>query len=444
MTDYPFYEDVADAKLFSYTQIDKNYLRNLPEEESIKNVQDLIAFCAKVSNPAKQYDLETADRLINYLITHKHWSPLEMADITLEIDTTRDIGRQILRHVTFRWQEFCVSGDTQITLETPSYVESGKRKHSYKRSIKQLYDLQSKNRLPKYARIYDETSGVFTSAAIKEVFYTGKKPMYKVTLDNGKSITCTKEHKVLTKDGFRTLEDALGIVLSKNGIATMTTPDGYIACNGVPLHQSKEWLYNTKKHNINGDYYAWRNKSKGNSLTIKWAKAIKIEYIGIDDTYDMEIDHDSHNYVANGIVTHNSQRYAEVGKDDNGRGMQFVLREARLQDDKNRQNSIDINGDEGEKLKAAWYLKQSQIIHEANLAYKWALDNDIAKECARVVLPEGLTMSRMYMKGSIRSWVHYVDLRSGNGTQKEHMLIARICAEAISKVFPMVDDFVSQ
>lgn len=234
---YKLYEDAAAVKLFSYTTIDEDYLKTLPEGETLKDVQDLIAYCAKVSNPSAQFDMTRAERLIKYLIDHKHWSPLEMADATVEVDVTRDIGRQILRHVTFRFQEF-------------------------------------------------------------------------------------------------------------------------------------------------------------------------------------------------------SQRYAEV-TEQGDRGMQFVLREARLQDQKNRQNSIET---EDLELQKAWLMKQTQIIHEAEMAYKWAIQNGIAKEQARVVLPEGLTMSRMYMKGSLRSWIHYVDLRGNNGTQKEHMLIARMAAEAISKIFPMIGE----
>ena len=201
----------------------------------IENAQDLIAYCARVSNPSNQSNTETAERLIRYLIKHKHWSPLEMASATLEIETTRDIARQILRHRSFSFQEF-------------------------------------------------------------------------------------------------------------------------------------------------------------------------------------------------------SQRYADPTSDLN-----FVIRDARLQDVKNRQNSIDGASDE---LQKAWAAKQQQIIHEATLAYKWAIDNGIAKEQARAVLPEGNTVSRLYMNGTLRSWVHYIELRSANGTQKEHMEVARAVGEAIARIFPMSAEFV--
>ena len=218
------------ARLFSYTQ---------PTEElrgEFKSALELIAYCTKVSNPAGQYKLDNSERLIRRLIEWKHWSPLEMADATIEIETTRDIARQLIRHRSFVFQEF-------------------------------------------------------------------------------------------------------------------------------------------------------------------------------------------------------SQRYGDPNDLDNT----FVLREARLQDPANRQNSIETAD---EQLKKAWNAKQQQIIHEAKMAYNWAIANGIAKEQARVVLPEGNTISKLYMKGSLRSWIHYIELRSGNGTQKEHMEVARAVAEAITAIFPMAGDYV--
>ena len=218
------------ARLFSYTQAAESF------KGEFKSALELIAYCTKVSNPAGQYKLDNSERLIRRLIEWKHWSPLEMADATLEIETTRDIARQIIRHRSFSFQEF-------------------------------------------------------------------------------------------------------------------------------------------------------------------------------------------------------SQRYG----DPNDLGDTFVLREARLQDPANRQNSIETADEE---LKKAWNAKQQQIIHEAKMAYNWAIANGIAKEQARVVLPEGNTISKLYMKGSLRSWIHYIELRSGNGTQKEHMEVARAVAEAITAIFPMAGDYV--
>lgn len=215
-------------------------------KENFDNAMELIAYCARVSNPANQFSNESGEKLIRYLIKHKHWSPLEMASATIGIDTTRDIARQILRHRSFSFQEF-------------------------------------------------------------------------------------------------------------------------------------------------------------------------------------------------------SQRYADPTALDDA----FVLREARLQDPKNRQNSIslDHDGPQNEaykELEKAWAMKQLQVIHEAQMAYKWATENGIAKEQARCVLPEGNTVSRLYMNGTLRSWVHFIELRSGNGTQKEHMEVARAVANAIHRIFPMVEEFVEK
>ena len=129
-----------------------------------------------------------------------------------------------------------------------------------------------------------------------------------------------------------------------------------------------------------------------------------------------------------------SQRYADPTKDLN-----FVLRDARLQDTKNRQNSIENNDQE---LEHEWKIRQMNVIAASREAYKWAVDNGIAKEQARAVLPEGIMESRLYMNGTLRSWVHFIELRSGNGTQKEHQEVAVACANVIAKVFPMIQDHV--
>jgi thymidylate synthase (FAD) len=131
-----------------------------------------------------------------------------------------------------------------------------------------------------------------------------------------------------------------------------------------------------------------------------------------------------------------SQRYADPQDQDNA----FVVREARLQDTKNRQNSI-ANVDQD--LAKAWEMKQHQIIHEAKLAYNWAIENGIAKEQARCVLPEGNTVSRLFANATLRSWIHYIELRTGNGTQLEHIEMARAIAQQIARVFPMTEEFVN-
>ena len=131
-----------------------------------------------------------------------------------------------------------------------------------------------------------------------------------------------------------------------------------------------------------------------------------------------------------------SQRYADPTKD-----LSFVLREARLQDTKNRQNSIETDN---LALQAFWQTQQQNVINAAKNAYEWAIENGIAKEQARAVLPEGLTVSRMYMNGTLRSWVHFIELRSENGTQKEHRQVAIECAKVIAKVFPMAEEFITK
>lgn len=217
------------VRLISYSKPHENIIN-----EGLESIQDLIAFCARVSNPSNQYNKETSEKLINYLVKHKHWSPLEMASACLEIETTRDIARQILRHRSFSFQEF-------------------------------------------------------------------------------------------------------------------------------------------------------------------------------------------------------SQRYADPTKD-----LDFVVRETRLQDTENRQNSIDTTDP---AIIAWWDAKQKFIIEYVKQTYKEAIEMGIAKEQARAILPEGNTVSRMYVNGTLRSWVHFIEVRSGNGTQKEHMEVAREIACAIAEIFPMAGNF---
>ena len=221
-----------NVRLVSYSQPTEQF-----RSHGIADAQELIAYCARVSNPSNQLNTESSEKLIRYLVRHQHWSPLEMVSACCEITTTRDIARQILRHRSFSFQEF-------------------------------------------------------------------------------------------------------------------------------------------------------------------------------------------------------SQRYADPTRD-----LSFVCREARLQDTKNRQNSITTDDSE---LQAWWDAKQKFIIEHSRLVYQEAIERGIAKEQARAVLPEGLTESRLYMNGTLRSWIHFIELRSGNGTQQEHMEVARACAEVIANIFPMSAEFVDQ
>jgi thymidylate synthase (FAD) len=225
-------EEAMKVKMVSYSKPSDEMFK-----EGLVDVQELVAFCARVSNPSNQFNTDTSEKLIKYLIKHQHWSPLEMVSACLEIETTRDIARQILRHRSFSFQEF-------------------------------------------------------------------------------------------------------------------------------------------------------------------------------------------------------SQRYADPTKD-----LSFVLREARLQDTKNRQNSVE---NDNPAIAAWWEERQKRVINEAKEAYEWAILNGIAKEQARAVLPEGLTVSRLYMSGTIRSWIHFIELRSANGTQKEHQEVARECAKVIAEVFPLANELLTK
>jgi thymidylate synthase (FAD) len=600
-------KDIKFVKLISSTEPSSELQFN-----NITDAQDLIAFCARVSNPANQYNTETSEKLINYLIEHKHWSPLEMVDVTVEIETTRDIGRQILRHRSFVFQEFCLSGDSEIHFAVPCKLKKGSYKPTRKMKLSELYDKwengaksikhsHNKNiemRMPLRERIknmnikcFDEITGELTTSHIKEIFYTGKKELYEITLSDGKKIKTTKEHKFLTKEGFLPLEEVVGLKLA-NGRPVMTKKMD-IGVNGIPLYQDKKWLeekkkesifhggglrflvekyginYNTlkkwiKKHDLKyttkeisiitggpwnkgvfgystgerseetrrkqsdsarkgSDSNFWRGggskKRKGiygvdalsfrraknhtcencgkygeatdihhiipvsvnplleneksnwqllcrechiehhknnrdpgwqamaaksrkqSAFTIKWCSIEKIEYIGIEDTYDIEIDHASHNYVANGIVVHNSQRYADATKE-----LSMTPREARFQDTKNRQNSLDLdlNDEHHRELAKEWLRKQQEVIRLTRSTYEWAINNGLAKEVARAVLPEGITGSRMYMKGSIRSWIHFISVRTDESTQKEHREIALAIAYVIAKIFPLSVKFIEQ
>ena len=219
-----------NVRLLSYSQPTSEFA-----SLGIEDAQELIAYCARVSNPTNQFNTESSEKLIRYLVKHQHWSPLEMVSACIEITTTRDIARQILRHRSFSFQEF-------------------------------------------------------------------------------------------------------------------------------------------------------------------------------------------------------SQRYADPTKD-----LSFVLREARLQDTKNRQNSIATDDI---VLQQGWERAQQRVLYAVKEAYQWAIDNGIAKEQARAVLPEGLTESRLYMNGTLRSWVHFIELRSANGTQLEHQEVAKACAKVIAEIFPMTTEFI--
>ena len=545
-----------------------------PIDKSLDHEQ-IIAYCARVSNPNNQNNTETMPKLLKYLQDHKHWSPFEMAHAVLEIETSRGISPQILRHRSFSFQEFCITGDSLISTVMPSGVVN-------KIAIEKLYKNQ---KLAGYKnislRVLDENTKSFTKAKLKEVFKTGIKPVYRITTSDGKQICSTKEHKFLTREGFLPLGEIIGLDCKNNTMSKI----GIIGVNGVPLYKDKEWLKSkrdemltekeiaelagcsaatihkwirvhsltlspeeakaravanmnrlhggvwnkdkfgystslvvsdehkekirnarsgsksnwwkggvdrswrqqvwdfTSKHKkellIKADYTCsmcrfrggkleihhivpvsvdkekafdlnnlavvceechdkthnqqkhakiWREKHKGNTLTTKWVTIEGIEFLGDKETFDLEVDHKSHNYVANGIVVHNSQRYQSV--DDSG----VVIYAARRQDKKNKQNSIDDLPDD---VRREWQDRQLQNWKTSFEHYTWALDNGIAKECARFVLPLG-SKTRLYMSGTIRSWMHFLETRTHESTQKEHRDIALACREALREHFPSI------
>jgi thymidylate synthase (FAD) len=550
------------------------------------DAEKLIAYCARVSNPSNQTNDNYAN-LIKYCIKNRHWSIFEQATLNLEITTTRGLAAQILRHRSFSFQEFCMSGDTLVYFDLPNATAKNKRQ-LHKLSLEHLYnnwtkDEWSKNRIKNMnVRIFDQKEKILKHAHIKEVFQTGVKDVFEISLENKKTIKCTKEHKVLTENGFVSLEDAIGLKLINN-IAVMTN-NTFIGCNGVSLHQSYNWMKKAKKRNIRnkrglrgiaeeadvsyhtirkwlkvhklsfskkevakytpvwntgifgystgirseetkakmrasakrgpesnlwkggvsserkmiqvdiekyrkpllleynyccglckkkikgscdlhhivpvsedaslareksnlmpthhrchmkhhkklGHQKKWREKSKGNALTICWSKVKYIKYLGKQMTYDLEIDHSSHNYVADGVIVHNSQRYADVSFLEE----EIPMFELRGQDTKNRQNSLDNISDE---LKSKYGMLIREHFAKAKALYDRMLNDGIAKESARFVLPLA-TPTRLYMNGTIRSWITYIALREKNGTQKEHQIIAKECKSIFCEHLPLISE----
>lgn len=554
-----------------------------PVVEGIEDAKDLIAYCARVSSPSNQMNMDTAEKLINYLIKYKHWSPAEMVNCVVEVEAPRDIARQLLRHRSFSFQEFCIAGDSKITM----VHKSG---GAYTKTIKELYELQNSEYATRAnwgIRFYNENTKQLEVSKVVEVFNTGEKECFEVTLENnfnkdGKKVTGTADHKLFTLNGWKRIGDL--------------TPDDFVAENGIPIYQDKDWLLSAKIACINNgtglngiadlanvsyhtirkwlkihslqftkqevaayttiwnkglatelqpmagkfhseesrermrksskqgedsslyktgnctfenrpfrkDVTIWargfltellqeqnykcaitgvdidknsaevdhvipvylrpdlayeksnlqllskkahfektKKESLDSKLTIKYKKVASITPVGIIQTYDLEIESGSHNYVANGIITHNSQRYADV----TALGDSFINRPARKQDTKNRQNSLefDFTDEEERFICSEWLNKQNEILSLVEETYKWAIDSGIAKEVARVILPEGLTMSRLYVNGTIRSWVHYIEVRTEEGvTQLEHVELARLIAQAIAEAFPQITNFVKE
>jgi thymidylate synthase (FAD) len=535
------------ARLIALTQVVEPELL----QAGVDGAEALVAYCARVSNPTNQLNSDYA-KLLAYCRRHKHWSVFEMASAVVEVETTRDIARQILRHRSFSFQEFCVSGDTKISCVTPC---GRVRLKAIRDLYTQQYDTYSSRRKT-HVRALDEQTQVLVPARILEVCCAGVKPVLEVVLTNGKRLRATKEHKLLTKGGFVPLEQlTVGSVVGINGVTAhqdrewMSTAKvraiesgkgvkGIAEDAGISYHTARKWLRvhelsftkeevarytrawnkglpaekqpgfgkhvteetrerfrasarrGQASHLYRGGTTSWRRRvaawctayrrellaeqqdscaicgspeptdidhivpvsqdpsralDRSNlqivcrpchkrksaeeiAQTVRWAAIESITACGEADTYDIWVDHVSHNYVANGFIVHNSQRYA------NPNTMEFETREARLQDAKNRQNSLEVSDQE---LTEEWHQLQDEVLDVALGAYVHALDRGIAKEVARAVLPEGLTPSKLYLHGTLRTWLHYLEVRLGPETQKEHRDIARECTKALAAKIPM-------
>lgn len=185
-----------------------------------------------------------------------------------------------------------------------------------------------------------------------------------------------------------------------------------------------------------------QNNSKTSEKLVKYL--IKHKHWSPFEMVSLTLEIDTTRDIAHQIVRHRSfafQEFSQRYADPAAMGYPFEIRETRLQDEKNRQNSVETDDI---LLNQHWIQQQKRVTDIANYAYKWAIENGIAKEQARTVLPEGLTKTRLYMAGTLRSWIHYIDVRSTPGTQKEHMEIARECAYVINPIFPMIKDFVHE
>jgi thymidylate synthase ThyX len=489
------------------------------------NAEEMIVKMARVSAPKNQDNMDTAPRLLKYLIKHKHWSPFEMANMTVEIETTRAISPQILRHRSFSFQEFCLAGNARITISTKTGAVQ-------RLTIEELYSKWDKASFKaRYARSYDSKAERFITAPILSVYQSGEKDVYRYTIkasSSNKIIDCTREHRVLTKEkGFVTFEKAykekLSIALNGQEAAPLPYQDpeilkanawmgstAFAKLYGIKDVTARKWF---RAHGIipakpnNGaasrldisfeakktSFMKWarlnllqqrcvhcghdgstsrlelshivshdgdevlcfdennlqtlcaschrkydiqeQEKQYGWTLgmTAKWGTIIAEDYLGTQMTYDIEMDHPTHNFVANGIVVHNSQRYADTSELGSA-----VIPHLRRQDQKNRQNSID---DLSADVVANYYRRISELYEDAEHLYREMVSNGIAKECARAILPLS-TQTRLFMNGTIRSWIHYLDLRCSNGTQLEHQQIAREIKQIFCEQFPIIGEAV--
>jgi thymidylate synthase ThyX len=340
--------------------------------------ENIISYCARVSNPSNQENYDTSHKLLKYCAKNKHWSVFEQASMCVEINTTRAISAQLIRHNTMKFQEFCIAEGSLITFE-----------HNIKIPIETLYENRENvefNNLN--IKVYDEGTKTIKLTSIKEVFNTGLKECINLILENNNILTCTTDHKVYTSRGFLSIKE----------------------CN-------------------NSDFIALHNEEDD---TIYYERIMRIENVGIKQTYDIEVNHVSHNYMSNGIVTHNSQRYATVSE------MGIEIPHLRRQDLKNRQSSIDDIQEVNDKFKS----KIEEYFQEGLKLYNELIDHGVAKESARFILPMS-TKTRLYMTGSIRSFIHYCQVRCDPSTQYEHRELAIQIKNILIEQLPCLIDILN-
>jgi len=351
------------------------------------NAEALVAEMARVSNPKNQKN-PSYTGLIKYLLDNNHWSPFETVAACFSINTSRRIAPQILRHRSFTFQEFCLSGDTMVAKIDQTVGETRPT------PIKTMY---AKQEWDNYKNIkvlaYNEATGLFIKVSVKTITCNGEHPLFKVTLANGNTIKCTKNHKFLTEtQGFQTLEDIVGLTLLND--KALVSQDGKVAARKRKFAE--------------------------------WVEITDVEYAGIEMTYDLEIDHPSHNYIANNIIVHNSTRYAAVEG--------FVDVNPRSQDLKNRQSSHD---DLSPEIKEWFQNTKLNVEKTAMDAYQTALSKGIAKESAAFLLPMSAT-THMYIQGTLRSYIHYINLRTDPATQLEHRELAEEMKQILIKEVPNI------
>lgn len=370
-------------------------------------------------------------KLIKYLIKNKHTSTLEHCSVTFKFVVPLYVRSQHHRHRTW-----CVSGDTEITFNRPDRWKKGIHtkqtgnkgaKFTIKRLLENWENPVFRKKIEKMlVRVYDEKSKIFTVANIADVLYSGKKDVYEVTLDDGKKLKITKDHRILTKSGWQTLEEAVGLSETANSIATMSK-DSYFLTNGT--------------------------EDKGGSLSGIYSKVVSIEKIGIEDVYDLSIAGENHNFIANGIVVHNC--FNEVSRRYTSENVQFYNPKfIRKQDISDKQASkIETQVDANYADFNDWFYDDGTIItkpcededvrgfthqyHEFALAYyNELLKRGVCREQARGVLPQNM-YTEYYGTASLLNILKFIDLRLDSHAQWEIQQPAKAALDILEKLYPV-------